>query len=280
MFQLNNKNETLEILTKYFQKFNSNELGYYLNNYKGELIPEFLKSNIYDPEDIELINFLEEYLKIVIEKVFYLTTPLNVNRTPIKLSFINNLIHWDNIFVIENNIFISYNYLIKIFERIEYNDYKSVKDIYIKDDIIYDLELSKKLTEVMYYVIQFLNFENWEEYICDKYCCCFVDKSLVHFKNQYKILKEPNTSFIQDKITIYWLYSGEIYAIINSICSNLSFSPYWEKKIIKLNYLNGQYSEILEENNNNSYNSNWFLNVETNPFISKAKQMTKCLIHI
>ena len=287
MFELNNKNETLEILTKYFQKFDVNELGYYLDNYKGETIPKFLKLNIYDPEDIELINLLKEYLNIVISKVFYLTTPFNINRSPIKLSFVNNLIHWDEIFVIENNIFITYNYLIKIFHRVEYNEYKYVNDVYIKDYKIFDLELLKKLGEAIYYVVQFLNFKYWKEYICDKYLCCFVDKSLVHFKNQYKILKESNTSFIHDKLTVYWLYTGEIYTVINSICSNLSFSPYWEKKVIKLNYSNAQYTEVLEEEiknieNNNKHNKiiNWSSKADTNPFVIKAKQMTDCVIHI
>lgn len=286
MFQLNNKNETLNILTKYFKKFDPNDLGYYLNNYKGETIPQFLKSNIYDPENIELLNFLHEYLKIVLKKIFYITTPYNIKRGPVKLSFINDLIYWERIFVIENNIFISYDYLIKIFDKIENNDYKSVKDVYISKDKIFDLELLKKLGEAMYYIVQFLNFDYWEGLICEKYFCSFIDKSQINFKNKYKILQEPNTSFIHDKITIYWLYSGEIYALINTICSNLSFSPYWEKKVIKLKYSNGQYTEELEidkeqikntENNCNKFK--YSFNAETNPFVHKAKQMTNCSIY-
>jgi hypothetical protein len=292
MFKLNSKNETLNILTSYFKQFNTTELCYYLENYKGDTIPKFLESNIYDPNDIELLNLLIEHLKIVINKVFYITTPYNMKRFPIKLSFKTNSIYWDELFVIEDTIFISYPYLKKIFEKIEYNEYKSVENIYINGDKIYDLELLKKLGESMYYIIQFLNFDYWQEFICEKYQCSFVDKSLIKFTNKYNILKEPNTSFINDKITIYWLYSGEIYTIINSIYSEDSFSPYWEKKIIKLKYSNGEYTEISDDKkeedstdtntntNTKNNNKNMFkFNFCSNPFVKKAKQMTDCTIH-
>jgi hypothetical protein len=249
-------------------------------------IPKFLEAHVYDPEDIELLNFLNEHLNIVIHKVFQITTPYNLKRFPIKLSFKTNSIYWDEIFVIENTIFISYPYLIKIFEKIEYNEYKSVEEVYLYNDKIYDLELMKKLGESIYYILQFLNLEYWQENICEKYNCCFVDKSKIKFKNNYNIVKKPNVSFMNGKITVYWLYSGEIYTVINSICSDISFSPYWEQKIIKLEYSDGQYTEILDDtthftyidNDNNYKNINRF-KLESNPFISKAKQLTDCVIH-
>lgn len=274
MFKLNSKNESLDILSNYFKQYDIGELGYYLEKYKGESIPKFLESNIYNPEDIELLNLLIEHLTIVIKKVYYITTPFNLKRFPIKLSFKTNSIYWDKIFVIEDTIFISYPYLIKIFEKIEYKNYKSIDDIYFDGDKIYDLELLKKLGESVYYIVQFFNLDYWEEDICEKYNCSFIDKSLINFQNQYIILKEPNTSFLHDKITVYRLYSGEIYAIINSIYSNISFSPYWEKKIINLSYLDGQYIEILDDISNSNV-----LKLEQNPFISKVKHITNCVIH-
>lgn len=278
MFQLNSKDETLNILTTYFKKFDSNELPYYLNINSSETIPNFLQLNIYDPEEIELINLLYEHLKIVTSKVFYLTTPFNLKRFPIKLSFITNSIYWEEIFVIEDTIFITYSYLMRIFEKIEYNEYTTVNDVYIKNNNIYDLELLKKLCESVYYIIQFLNFGIWEEYISEKNQCSFVDKSLINFKNKYTVLKEPNTSFINDKITVYWLDSGENYAVFNSICSNLSFSPYWETKVVKLKYANGQYHEILDDTNND-LNNVFKSDSQTNPFVFKTKQMTDCIMH-
>ena len=289
MFILNSKHETLNILSNYFKKFDIKELGYYLERYQGGSIPNFLESNIYEPKDIELLNLLIDHLKIVINKVFHNTTPFNLKRFPIKLSFKTSSIHWEELFVIGDTIFISYQYLIKVFEKIEYNNYNSVNDIFFEGDKIYDLELLKKLGESMYYIIQYTNLDYWEEDICEKYNCSFVDKSLINFKNPYIILKEPNTSFLDDAITIYRLHSGEIYAIINSIYSNISFSPYWEKKIIKLNYSNGQYTEIsndivqFTDNNiddiNCSKNNMHKFNYHSNPFVSKAKQITECIIH-
>lgn len=297
MFKLINKNESLEKLSKYFKKFDINELCYYLDNYNGESISTFLESNIYESDEIELINFLKRYLKIITNKIFYLTTPLNLKRTPIKLSFVTNSIYWDDIFVIEETIFISYQYIIKIFDKIETNDYKSIDDIYFCEDIyfdenenennneqIFDMGLLKKLCENLYYVLQFLNLDSWLNHMNDKCKYCFVDKSNINFKNNYIILKEPNASFICDKIIVYFLDSGEIFAVINSIYSELSFSPYWEKKIIMLKYENGIYTEIIDKTNlnkihNNNKNKIDYMSFQSNPFISKAKQMTDCIIH-
>jgi hypothetical protein len=277
MFKLNSKNETIKILCNYFRKFDTKELVYYLENYNYETIPEFLEANIYDPKDIELLNLLIGHLKIVINKVFYITTPINLKRFPIKLSFKTNSIYWDELFVIEDTIFISYQYLIKIFENIEYNKYKSIDKVYLCGNKIYDMELMKKLCESVYYTIQFTNFEYWKEYICDKYDCYLVDKSIIKFKNNYNILKEPNTSFTDDKIPVYWSCSGEIYTVINLICSDIIFSPYWKEKTIKLKYIDGQYIEIdIDINKNkNMYKFSFY----SNPFVSKAKQLTECIIY-
>ncbi len=273
MFRFNSKNETIDILKKYFQQFNPNELVYYLDNNNKIPIPQFLESNIYDPEDIELKNLFIEHFKIAYEKVFYLTTPLNISRSPINFSFITNSIYWSDLFVISNTIFISYSYLIKIFDKIENNNYTSISDIYIKENKIFDLDFLKKIAQCLFCIIQYLNFDYWEDFICDKYNCCFIEESEIKFKNKYKILQDPNYSFIQNKLTVYWLNSGKIYTVINSICSNLSYSPYWEKKIIELKYNNGIYEEV--DNNTKQIK----INFESNPFESKAKQMTNCIIH-
>lgn len=285
MFEFNNKKETIKILTEYFKDFDVNELKYYFNNSKNETIPFFLESNIFNPEDIELINLLQEHIKIATSKVFYLTTPLNLSRNPIKLSFITDSIYWEELFVIENTIFISYPYLQRVFEKIEYNEYNSVESIYLGNNKIFDLELLKKIGECLYYVIQFLNFEYWEEFICKKFDCIFEEKSKIKFLNNYSILREPNTSFIKDKITICWLPSNEIYGIFNLICSPPSYSPYWETKIIKLKYSNGEYFEI-NSTDPDSVNDNIFknklykqYNLQSNPFAIKAKQITDSIIH-
>ena len=65
MYILNNKNETIQILKKYFQKFNLNELVFYLENINNENIPTFLKKNTIDPDEIELHNLIQEHFMIV-----------------------------------------------------------------------------------------------------------------------------------------------------------------------------------------------------------------------
>lgn len=276
MFKINTKKETLDILINYYATFDISELNFYFDNLINKTIPEFLESNIYDLEEIELIDLLNEYLKIAIDKIFYITTQFNYKRMPIKLSFISDSIYWDDIFVIENTIFLSYKYLIKIFQKIENQEFKLISEIYFKNDKMFDIELLKKLCKSLCHIIQFYNLDSWKEYICDKYLCNFVDKSIIKFNKINNIIKDPNTSFINDKITIYWLLSGEIYASVNIIYSDKHFSPYWDKKIIKLKYISGLYFEIPEENN---IDDESLKNFDPNPFISKASQMVDCLIH-
>ena len=271
----NSKKESIDILKGYFQNFDIKELKYYLNNYNCESIPSFLESNVYDPEDIEIKNVLFEHYKIAIKKILYLTTLFNINRSPIKFSFVTKSIYWSELFAIENTIFIGYSYLKKIFEQIEYNLYKSIDDVYIDNNKIFDLEFLKKISECIYSILQYLNQDQWHDYICEKYNCCFIDILKIKFNTKYKILQDPNTSFIKNKILIYWLSSNKVYAVFNSICSKLSFSPYWEKNIIELSYNDGEFEEIIK---NESF-ENIKLDLESNPFVFKAKQITNSIIH-
>jgi len=271
MLKLNNKKESLHILTNYFNKFNSCELGYYLEieNYKNISIPNFLESNIYDSEDIELLNFLESYFKFALVKLFDKKILCEIKKISVKISIVSDSIHWSNIFTIENTIFIKYKYLIDIFEKKEYNCYKSTNDIIFYSDKIYDLEFIEKIAESILYILQFLNCtdENKLENIFSNKHYSIVDKSKINFINKYNILKDPNISFIDNKIIIYWSCDNKPCTLINYIYSNLSFAPYWETKIIELNYIDGEYYEIDQEIDI----SNEIIDKYLNPFIIKVK---------
>jgi len=242
MYSLNTKEESIEILKSYFKKFNTDELKYYLDN-KKKNINDFFKSNVYEPEEIEIPNLIDEHFKIVMEKVFYLTTPLNLQRGPIKLSFITSKIYCTDVFNIENNIFINYSYIINIFEKIEFNIYREVSQVYISNNKIYDMGFLKQLSESIYNILQYLNFDDWEDFISKKYNCVYIDLDNIKFKHDYIIFKNPNTFAITgNKIPLYWINrDNKIYGVFNSIFSNLSFSPYYETKVIELEYFNGFY---------------------------------------
>jgi hypothetical protein len=72
------------------------------------------------------------------------------------------------------------------------------------------------------------------------------------------MLKEPNISFLNDTIPVYFTEDNKYFCPIQSICSNISFTPYYNTLIIELEYTNGEFKEIgLVENNyieNNSGN--------------------------
>lgn len=286
----NTKSNSIKILSEYFRKFNINELKYYLNMDNNINIPAFFSQNIYEPEDVELKNLLLSHLKISIQKIFYIHTELNIITDPINISFVSNLIYWDDLFVIKNNIFISTQYLTKIFELIEYNEYKDANNVYLCENKIYDYILLKKLTISIYSILQNLNKNTWEDYICSKFHCQLVPLENITFINQYKILREFNNDFMQNNIVVYWMDSNNIYCSFNEIYSkDNTFSPYWEQKIIKLLYSssNSTYTEIetinyidfykgnLQTSNTNQY----YQKIVSNPFYYKSNQITNTILY-
>ena len=219
----------------------------------------------------------------MLKKKFNNVSDLNFNNGPIKISFVSNSIHWDNLFVIYNNIFVSVQYLIKIFELIEYNEYKNTNDIYIKENKIYDIQLLKNISISIYSILQNLNKEAWNEFIVKKFNCLIIPISDIIFKNKYNLLRESNIEFIQNKIVIYWFDSGHIYGTFNLICSSdNSFSPYWEQKIISLSYNkeNNTYTEFdsLDIEKYKIKNKSFIKNIITNPFNYESIQITNSII--
>lgn len=282
----NTKSEGINILKEYFSKFNINELGYYLENINNYTLAKFFNSNVYEPENIELKNLFLKHYKIVIKKIFELTTELNYINQPIKISFISNSIHWNDIFVIKNNIFVKYNYLIKIFELIEYNEYTNMDDIYIEGKDIFDIGLLKNISYSIYSILQNLNSNAWNEFISNKYGCSMIPITNIKFASNYKIIQEPNVDFVQDKVPIYWFDIDNIYTSFNSICSkDNTFSPYYEFKIIKLEYKNGYYIETKQiDIDTDTYKNNdkiklFIKNLIPTPYENKSKQITNTIIY-
>lgn len=276
----NTKNEGINILEEYFRKFNSEELGYYLEKSYKISIPDFLNSNVYSPEDIELTNLFLSHLLIVIKKIFDSSSELNYIRGPIKISFVSNSIHWKNLFVISNNIFVKYQYLVSIFDCIEYNEYKSMDNVYIEEEKIFDMGLLKDISYSVYSILQNLNSDAWNEFISNKYGCNMVPIEDIKFKLNYKIIQEPNVDFVQGKVPIYWSGPDNIYASFNSICcEDNSFSPYWEWQIIKVEYKDGYYIETDQIDINKYKTKSFINNLIPTPFENKSIQITNDMIH-
>jgi len=276
----NSKIEGIKILSEYFRKFQIKELKYYIENVDMS-IPNFLQNNVYAPEDIELKNLFIKHLKIVIKKIICKNNELNFIREPIKISFISDLIYWNNLFVIKNNIFVSLQYLIYVFESIEYNEYKNAEDIYIEDNEIYDIKLLKNISKCIYSILQNLNKNKWIKFIITKFNCEIVSLSNIRFINKYNILEEPNVECMYGNIIIYWIDSNNIYGTFNSICStDNSFSPYCEQIIIKLSYNknNNIYTEIECIDIDKYEKKNLIKNMILNPFEYKAIEITNCII--
>lgn len=280
----NTKQEGINVLSNYFRKINTTELNYYLDYSNYESIPVFFDLNIYEPEDINLKNLLQIHLMIVLSKIFELRNELNNIMNPIKISFKSDLIYWDNLFVIDNNIFISFKYLKKVFDSIQYNKYQNMSEVYMENNKIYDLGLIKSLSNCIYSILTNLNENEWDDFISQKYNCLFIPKSVIKFSNSYIFLQNPNINYTKDKIAIYYLDSYNIYASFYSISSvTKSFSPYWEQKIIKLNYIskNNSYEEVevLDLNKYKMKSKSFINNLCPNPFEDKIIKLTNTLFY-
>ena len=284
----NTKSEGVNILEEYFSKFNSNDLGYYLEKPANLLILEFIDLNVFCPEDIELSNLFLNHIKIVMKKIFNLSSELNNNRGPIKISFISNSILWSNLFVIGNTIFVKYPYLIEIFECIEYNEYTTMDNVYIEGEEIFDMCLLKNISYCIYSILQNLNPNAWNEFIFDTYGCLMVPIENIKFKFNYKIIQEPNVNLSQGKVPVYYVNSDNIYASFNSIYSTTNdnlFSPYWKEQIIKLEYKDGLYIEIeqieqIEQIDINKYKTKLFINnLIPTPFENNSIKITNMILH-
>ena len=219
-------------------------------------------------------------MKIAIKKIFDFDSELNHIKGPIKISFISNSIHWNNLFVIENNIFVKYKYLIEIFEYIEYNKYTTMNDVYIDKNEIFDMSLLKNICCSIYSILQNLNHDAWNKFITDKYKCTMVSIEDIKFNLDYKIIQEPNVDFMQGKVPIYWLGPNNIYTSFNSICSkDNSFSPYYEQQIIKLEHKDGIYIEKNQMNIDKNKYISFIDKLIPTPFENKAIQITNAIIH-
>lgn len=275
-YKFNTKIEGINILEGYFRKFNSDELSYYLEKSPKISMNNFMNSNVYEPEDIELKNLFLSHLLIIVKKIFNTTSKLNNINEPIKISFISNSIHWNNLFVISNTIFVKYQYLIEIFECIEYNEYKSMEDVYIEEDKIFDMSLLKNISHSIYSISQNLNPDIWNEYISINYKCTMIPIEDIKFISNYKIIQEPNVDLCYGKIPVYWLGGNNIYACFNSITSKYNtFCPYWEQQIIKLDYVDGVYIETKKIDKTDLFDNKLI----PTPFENKSIQLTNTIIY-
>ena len=286
MFLLNDKPTSVQILKNYFQKIDIKELPYYLDIKSQPNIPDFLEKNVYEPDQIELTRLLKEHLDIVTEILpsdlkKSLFDKFTQNNLQIKISFVTEHIYWSELFSIEDNIFISYPYLIMIFDRIELNDYKKVSEVYIKNDKIYDVELLKKISECVISVTQYFNQDYWIDLIGNQLGCEYVEKNKIHFSKKHKILHEPNSSFTYNYIPVYKLGKDKFFCAINYIYSETSFCPYWNDCTIQLDYLNGEYIEIQNDLTVESgLGLGLGLELEPNPMALYAKHITLNILSV
>jgi hypothetical protein len=272
MYSINDIDKTYDILTNYFNKYEIDELDYYLNKEYTKSIKVFFQENIINDYDEDIINLYNKHFKLVEKKIFYRISPLNLVYKDVSISFITDLIYWMDSFTIKNTIFINYSYLCRVFENIKEKNYRNMDEVYINDGEIFDIQLLKQISYCIYSILQHYNFDSWIEKIIQKYGCSFIHLSNIEFNRKYNIVKNPSNDFLSEYITIY-IFDGKIYGVINEICSAKSYSPYFEKIYLELEYqYNGKYKVINDLGGIE-------MNGIAEPFIDKAKIITDTIIH-
>ena len=118
-----------------------------------------------------------------------------------------------------------------------------IYDIYIKyqklDNVFID-----KLMKLKLYSIQYYNFYNCKNYIEKNNNCKFIKKNNFILNNELLILKDINTSFLDE----YYCVFGEKFEYIivkNIIKNNIKYLPYYEYSVIKVNENIIDFDEII-----------------------------------
>ena len=101
MCDIISKEDSLYNLVEYFKSIDYEDICYYINTQSKDIV-DFFESNIYDKDDIELFNMVIDHLKIALNKFVELKNnifKIDFNQS-IKISFISDLIYFEDIFVI------------------------------------------------------------------------------------------------------------------------------------------------------------------------------------
>ena len=198
---------------------------------------------------------VKNHIKIVLSKFLLLKNDIFNIDTKIKISYITDLIYFEDIFVINDVIYINYLYIKRVFFSLEENNYSNMNEVYITDtNEIYDKNLLKLLTKNLIFLSQNRNTELWIKQLKNTEMIDFIDMNNVEINNN--IIQNPSTLPINNKICVYDI-SNKKYCSLNVIISNIDYSPYYEKKIFEIITINNN-NILIEVDFNKKISSNIF----------------------
>jgi hypothetical protein len=270
-YKIISKNESLCNLINYFKSMNNEDIYYYINTSSKDII-SFLESNIYDREDIELSNFVVNHIKIALNKFLRLNNDLfNIKYDNIKISYISDLIYFEDIFIIKDVIYINYLYIKRVFYDLEENNYSSMNDVYISHDNIYDKTLIKMLFKNLIFLSQNKNTDLWINKLENTFNLLEII-DINEFIINYPIIKNPSTLKINDKIFLFKI-NNKNYCTLKIIVSNKSYSPYYDNKIFEANKNNYNKYILTEIEENNEINNMIKINLFEDIAINMSNQI-------
>jgi hypothetical protein len=225
--------ETVEILISFLKDIEKKDWINYIDIKEDEDIKDFLNENILTKDYFNL-SIIEKYLNLIKNK-------LNLNFK-VNISFVTENIYWEDIFVINNTIFIKENFYKNITNLIENNNYKKVDDILIINNKYYNKKLINLLTNSFYYINNYYNLDNYLRYNFNKNII-FVNKDNIINLEDLCYFKDPNYYFLNNKIPIYF-NNNKFYIKLDLFISKPSFCPYYENNIFEIINFNNKFEII------------------------------------
>lgn len=217
----NTKRKSFYILMNFLTKINQKEWEYYINKYKENSVIDFLINNIVSPKNVKK--------NIIIKYIHQIKKSLNINFK-INISFISENIFWEDIFTIDNTIFINYNYYQRKYDKLLSQDNHN----YIKvNNKFFNKEFMTLLLKSIYYIYNFYNSQTYLNKYIENNNCYFIYKNDLKNLNEISYFNNPNFNFLKDKIPIYY-FNNKTYINLDIFISKPSFSPYYENKFFQI----------------------------------------------
>lgn len=224
------KPNAVSIMERYFEDIKHR--NYYLND-SDKNISEYISSQ---PQNY--INLVERYIHYI-DEVFNRIDDIKF-KSPNnywKCVLVEDGIFFDNIFTIEDIIFIKKSKLLEIYTMFDLNN-----------DFIIEL-VNARLNTLFY-----INFGLWKEYIENNNSYKIMD--IINYKLEYnfEIYKNIEYSFM-DKFFV--IYENQYVFVDKVVDTIVKFCPYYDKKIFRIE-IQDNTIKLHEEENNDYFNINPF----------------------
>ncbi len=266
-YELIGKDQSINAIKNFYQKVGINYIEYYINVEISEL-HDYFENAFVEPENVELSNLIDSYITICKNKFESVSNDLLIYPSNIKVCVTKDNLYSDNIFTLEDIIFIKYELLINVFKSTEGPESKSkCYQGTIINGNLYDNELLSDIFESILFISIRNNLDNWLKYFTLKFNCDILYKSNIDFR--FESLPEhylsPNTDYLYDFFILTYS-ENKTYTLMDIIeNTEYKYQPYIGTNAYEISIRKDQmvFTKINKQ-----------INFSSNPFDDFVKKMT------